>query len=268
MSVNISDWCVAGRLLSSATLSIDANLVAVSFPNGGAYLVHPTASLSILDRFVQAMTDAGVVNPAAYVTEAGYVRLTSDNVFTVSWGAATVIRDLLGFSANLSGSAAYTAPARSTLLWSPGKRFTPELAPLDAHGQQVLDISSTIGAQGRQTVRREGDATVVQRFSARHVFKARYFASPPSYGPGEFVHFWENELTTSAHFIVLREVIEGSSVTASADYSTSIALGPYVCDMSNSDMARTPFARSTGFERVECYYDVGFPVVVTEEFAA
>jgi hypothetical protein len=189
-------------------------------------------------------------------------------VFSISWGVATEFRDLLGFAGNLAAASSYTAPNRSTLLWSPGKVFTPELAPLDAHGQDVLDISSTIGASGRQTVRREGPATTVQRFSARHVLRVRYYQTPPTPVPGEFVWFFAEEMTTSAHFVVLRRVIEGASVTASATYGSSLALGPYVADMSDDEMHRTPFARASGFERVECLYDVGFPVVKTAEFSA
>jgi len=263
----ISDWCVAGRELEDLSITIDAAPTPVTFPNGGAYLVHPLGAFSMLARLVVAMAAAGVVNPMAYITEQRYVRLTSDGVFTIDWALATDFRDLLGFAGNLAGFSAYTAPARSTLLWSPGKRLIPEQAPLNSHGQRVLDVSSTIGAEGRQTVRREGNPTVVQRYSARHVEKARYFSTPPNYIAGEYTWFWLEEMSTSSHFIVLREVIEGASVTVSADYSTSIALGPYVCDMSDDDMKRTPFARSTGFERVECYYDVGFPVVVTSEFS-
>jgi hypothetical protein len=266
--MNISDWCVAGRELADTSITIDGSPTALTFPSGGAYLVHPTATLSMLARLVVSLAAAGVVNPAAFVTEARFVRLTSDGVFSIVWGAATVFRDLLGFDSDLVGASSYTAPNRSTLLWSPGKRFTPELAPLNSHGQQVLDVSSTIGAQGRQTVRREGDPTTIQRFSARHVRKERYFDSPPNYAVGELVWFWLEEMATSAHFIVLREVIEGASVTASADYSSSLALGPYVADMSDDSMHRTPFGRSTGFELVECYYDVAFPVVRTAEFSA
>lgn len=266
--MTITDWCVAGRTFEDTSITVDGSPTALTFPNGGAYLVHPTAALSMLGRLLATLTAGGVVNPAAFVTEAGFVRLTSDNVFTVDWDTATVFRDLLGFSADLAGSSAYTAPARSTLLWSPGKRFTPELAPLNSYGQQVIDVSSTIGANGRQTVRREGPPTVVQRFSARHVRKVRYFDSPPTSVPGEFVWFWAEEMTTSAHFVVLRDVIEGASVTDSADYASALALGPYVCDMADDDMHRTPFARSAGFNLVECYYDVGFPVVQTAEFSA
>lgn len=267
--MKFADWCVSGRELATISLTIDGNPVDVTFPGGGAYLIRPgDASRDLLERFVVAMGDALVPSPDAFVTEARYVRLTAGAVFTVTWGAATALRDLLGFTGDLAGASSYTAPNHSPLLWSPGKRFTPELAPLNAHGALVLDISATIGEGGNLTVRTEGDGTTVQRFAAEHVARERYWSSPPTYADGEFTGFWLTELTTAKHFVVLREVGEGDSVTDQADYDSASVLGPYVADWTDESLRRTPFARAPGFELVEAYYTLTVPVVVTPEFSA
>jgi hypothetical protein len=264
------DWVLSGRTWVTQSPVIDGGAEDVTASLGGLYLVHPTAALDMLARLVVAMTAAGVAAPAAFITEARYVRLTSSGVFTIDWTGATVLRDLLGFAGNLAAASSYTATLRSPLLWSAGKVLTPGLAPLGSHGQKVLDISATFGAGGNLTVRQEGSATVLNRFSAMHVPKARYFSAPPTYGAGEFTGFWETELTTAKKFHVMRAVTEGPSTTATAVYNSGTAghlLGPYVADMSDAAFRRTPFARSTGFTLVEAYYDCSIPAVATAQFA-
>jgi hypothetical protein len=262
------EWLLSGRTWVTQTPTIDASLENVDASLGGLYLVHPTAALDMLARCVVAMTAAGVVAPAAFVTEARYVRLTSSGTFTVDWTTgATVLRDLLGFTGNLAAASSYTATLRSPLLWSPGKVFTPDDI-LGSHGRRVLDMSATFGAGGNLTTRREGAPTVVNRFSAMHVPKARYFASPPTPLAGDFVYFWEEELCTAKKWHVLRGVTEGSSVTSSASYGSATVLGPYVANMTDAAFRRTPGQRSSGFERVDAYFDTNpIPAVVTSQFA-
>ncbi len=262
------EWLLSGRVWVTQTPTIDGDLENVAASLGGLYLYHPTDALSMLDQLVAAMTAAGVAAPAAFITEQRYVRLTSSGVFTVDWTTgATGLRDLLGFSANLAAAAAYTAPLRSPLLWSPGKVFTPDDV-LGSHGRRVLDLSATLGKGGNLTVRREGAPEVVNRFSAMHVPKARYYNSPPTPAAGDLVHFWENELCTAKKWHVLRGVTEGPSTTASASYPGTDILGPYVADMTDAGFRRTPGVRSSGFTLVDAYFDTTpIPAVVTEQFA-
>lgn len=262
------EWLVSGRTWTTQTPTIDASLENVTAPLGGLYLIHPTtATLDMLARLVVAMTSAGVASPAAFVTEARYVRLTSSGTFDIDWTTgATTLRDLLGFNANLTGASAYTAPNRSPLLWSGGKVLTPALAMLGVHGQRVLDISATIGQAGNQTVRQEGSPTTINRFSGAHIPKARY-QNTTTPTAGDWTYFWEFELCTSKKWHMFRGVTEGSSTTVSADYASATALGPYVADLSDTSFRRTPFVRSDGFGRVDAYFDITVPAVVTAQFA-
>jgi hypothetical protein len=262
------EWLVFGRLWTTQTPIIDGVSRDVTASLGGLYLVHPTtAALDMLARLVAAMTTGGVASPAAFVTEAGYVRLTSSGVFTIDWTTgATTLRDLLGFTGNLAAASAYTAANRSPLLWRPGKVLTPELAQLGVQGQRVLDISATIGQGGNLTVRQEGTPTTVNRFSGRYIPKARYQNSTtPS--AGDYTYAWEYELCTGKKFHILRGVTEGSSTTASASYGSATMLGPYVADLSDGGFRRTPMVRSAGFGLVEAYYDITVPAVLTSQFA-
>jgi len=262
-----ADWCISSRSWVTETVTIDGSPEDITAPLDALYLLHPSPALSLLERFKAAMVSAGVAAPLVFVTEDRHVRLESAGVFTVSWGAATQTRDLLGFTGDLAGSAAYTAPSRSPLLWSPGKRFTPELAPLGAHGQPVADLSVTFGTQGNMVVREEGSPTVIQRFTARTIPKARWWDSPPLVTNGEFAQFWETELVRARRWIVLRDVVEGSSSTTSAGYSVSPTIGPYFADLSERSLRRLPFQRAQGYALVECYYDVTIPAVQTQEYS-
>lgn len=264
-----ADWVVSSRAYPSGiagAVAIDeGEPTGVLAPSGGLYLIHPTAALSMLDQLALVMTAGGVIGAQAYVTEQRHVRLVGSAPFDLTW-ASFAFRDLLGFTGDLTNASSYTAPNRSTLLWSPGKTFTPELAPLDAHGQPVVDASVTIGPQGRIVVRHHGSPSIVNTFTARHVERARFWAAPPAYKAGEWRHFWEHEAWTAQRMVVLRRVVEGSSTTASAGYSTSLALGPFRPDLTRLGRAFA-FARDTGFESVEAYYPVSLPVVQTSEFA-
>lgn len=264
-----ADWLVSSREWTTQSPTINGGSQDVTAASGGLYLVHPTtASLDLLARVVVAMTAGSVANAAAYVTEQRYVRLTSSGTFSITWGSATTLRDLLGFSqGDLSGASSYTAASRSTLLWSPGKIFTPERSPLDTHGQPVIDASVTSGPGGKIVSRQHGDPSVVNTYTARYVELARFWGTRPTAVAGQWRHFWEQEIWTAQRMIVVRQVSEGSSTTASAGYSSSAVLGPYNPDLTNRDLRRMPFTREAGFERVEAYYPVSVPVVQTSEFS-
>jgi hypothetical protein len=264
-----SDYLVSSREYSdlvATTIEVDGgaaeNVAAIA---GGLYLVHPTDAISMLDQLAAAMTAGGATTPAAFLTEAGYVRLTAGATFTLDWGDTT-FRNLLGFTGNLSGAAAYTASNRSQLLWRSGKRLTPERSPIGSHGQPVLDLSVAVGPGGEQTVREEGDPTYVQVWSGRYIPLSRYFAATPSLAAGDYGHFWLFELSTNQKWYVLSGAEEGSSTTAAADLSGATALGPYRADMTDRDMRRLQFNREQGFERVEAFYSIRIPCTVCDEF--
>jgi hypothetical protein len=260
------DWVISSRAWTDETPTWNATPEAVTAPLGSLYLIHDTPDLDLLARVVVAMAAAGIVAPAAFVTEDRHVRLTSSGVFSVTWNAATTLRDLLGFTGDLAAASGYTAPLRSPLLWSPGKIFTPGLAPLNAHGKPIADISVTFGTQGSAVARQEGAPTEIQRFIARHVDIERWYEAPPNRVPGEYAAFWETEIMPLNKLVVLRDVVEGLSSTATATYPVGEQLGPYFPDLSKAEMRTRPMTRSAGFGLVEKRYDVTLSLIVTAEF--
>lgn len=105
-------------------VGVDIDSFGVQTIVGNYYLRHATASLSLLDEFESLMTTAGVAAAAVTMREDLLIRLASSGTFTVTW-SSTTLRDLMGFTANLSGLSLYEASFPSPLLWSPGAIGTP-----------------------------------------------------------------------------------------------------------------------------------------------
>lgn len=262
-----ADWLVSSREWTTATLTIDGNSVDVEAPLGGLYLLHVVADLSLIHQLYLAMIAAGVDSPAVTITKDRRVKLTSSATFTVEWDTATVLRDLLGFDDDLAGASSYVAPARSTLLWSAGKTFSPMLSPLDAGGAPTMDAFATVGPQGNQVVREEGAPTYLETYEVLRVPKSRYYAAPPTPVAGDWWHFWLEERGTNQRCIVLRKVLESEGTdTSDADYSVSYVIGPFVHDMTGRDAMRMVMQRSIRY--VEKFYDIEIAVIQTQEFGA
>src|SRR5690606_8889724 len=85
LTMAISEYIISSRSWTTETLTIDGSPTDVTAAAGGLYLWHSTASLSLLARVAAAMAAAGVDDAAAYITDAGYVRLTSSGVFAITW---------------------------------------------------------------------------------------------------------------------------------------------------------------------------------------
>jgi hypothetical protein len=262
----VSDWFVGARDWVTETPNIDGSNEDVTAPLGGLYLINPTPALDLLARLVVAMVAAGVPDAAAFVTEDRRVRLTSSATFTITWNAATTLRDLLGFSADLAGASGYTAPARSVLLWSPLKRATPELAQRGALGQEVADLEATVGPQGVVTARQDGAPTVKQRWSMPHVPRDRYRSDETTHTPGEFTDFWREQLLQARRFHLYLVVTEGLT-DAPANYGAAQTQGPYKTDLTVRSMKLLQFVRSSGFTKCEGFYDVRVAALGTTEYS-
>lgn len=121
--------------LSAQDIDIDGNDDTLA--TGSYYLRHPTASLSLIDALEGLLSSNGVSNPSVFVTRSLQVRITADATFAVTW-TDTQLRDLLGFTGNLSGASAYTAANKSPLIWSPAYLATP-VVPRGVTGQDIED---------------------------------------------------------------------------------------------------------------------------------
>lgn len=253
-----SAWIVGSVKGLAYYFTVDA---AVQTVTGDRYLYHSTGSLSILDALRAGMVAAGYAGASAVLTRDRRVKLSSGaGNFAITWDS-TGLRDLLGWTADLSGAASYTAPNPSALLWSPAKPLRPELAPRGTLGIPRPLSYFTTSSDGSTFVVSHGER-IDQRFTCGMVAVDRVYTS--SLVGGEWARLFRDSLAKGYSFYVYPEVVEdpGSSTTA----TLSDGLGPYAF----SPSGRAPswsYVRSRGMEWCDKRADVDFACRVVPEYS-
>lgn len=113
-----STWLVGSQQIEELEFVVSGSGRTV--PAGRWYLTHATAGSSLLSRIASQMSAAGLSSVSVVLLQNRRVRLSASATFTVTW-TDVELRELLGFSGNLSGASSYTATRISPLLWSPGR---------------------------------------------------------------------------------------------------------------------------------------------------
>ena len=170
MASYTSAWLVGSVKDLGYYYSIGAALKQIT---GDRYLYHPTANLSILGKIQADLVAEGFGAATAVLTRDRRVKLASGGGnFTITWDS-TALRDLLGFTATLTGAATYTATNVSPLLWSPGKPLMPELSPSGTTGnRRPLAYWTQSPTDGSPFVVAHGER-IDQRWSVSHVSQGR-----------------------------------------------------------------------------------------------
>ncbi len=147
-----------GWALSVQEFTPNAGPATVTVP-AGDYFWNSTASggsASCLSTLASQLTSNGTLGGTYTATMSddnlaatGKVTLAASGVttFSVSW-SSTVLRDLLGWTGNISGAASYVAPEHAERLWLPPVvNDSPEF-PIGAVGWQVSDYIATVAPSG------------------------------------------------------------------------------------------------------------------------
>lgn len=256
--MSTSSWLVGSATITTQGLTINAG--AVSLPAGTYYLRDATSSLSLLARMVTALTTGGVGSAAAVVLLNRRIKLSGAANFTVDWPADNILRDLLGFTGNLSGASSYTASNISPLLWSPGKPESPMMSPLGVAGHRTYLVQVGVAEDGSTFSTSQGYRTF-QRYEWRYVHTSRVETS--AYGGGEFARWWA-EVGIKARWKLYRAIDEDDASTTAVTWPT--AIGPYWV----TPDSRSPdweFKRSANFELADCRCDITVPCHVVPEVA-
>lgn len=233
------------------TIEGDAKTIAA----GSRYLYDQSASLSLIGQFgVQAATS--VPSISIFIGQDRKVHLSASATFAITW-TNTTLRDLLGFTGNLSAASSYDAPNISPLLWSPGRQESPTRAPLGISGVKVQDtvyarsptqvITATTNNEWREN-----------SFFWRFVSQSRVFDTEAG---GEFVTFFQRVCVPAAQFKLYREVTDSTSAT-SANLQSKTVLGPY--KMAPRERPAMEYLRE--FENHESRSPVYLDVIVVPEF--
>lgn len=124
---------------------------------GTYYLSSTTSLLSAIGTALTAnATLAGTYTltlDSATSTSTGKVTLAGSGGgnFSVTWDS-TALRDILGFTASLSGAASYTSPSASPYVWLPNVRRANQMAPDGNVGVPQTDATFTMAPTGTSKV--------------------------------------------------------------------------------------------------------------------
>lgn len=117
MPATVSSWLVGSIVLPQQQFTVDATVVAI--PAGTYYLRHATAALSLVDVVATAIVAALGGTCTVTLQRSRLVRIAFNVARSITWGTATQLRDLLGFTGDLGSATPQTATNISALLWSP-----------------------------------------------------------------------------------------------------------------------------------------------------
>lgn len=261
--------------LAAQTMTVTANAVpaALATTAGPYYLYHDDAVLSLLDHLALVLT-SHPQSPtiALYITTGGLVRLDVSGVpspFNITWGTATDLRDLLGFTGNLSGALTYTATNPSPLLWIPRRTEIAD-ARLGTLGDPVYDTAVGMTAGTGAPIATQHNVRLENAFQWRHVVNhpdvAELVRSTTGSQNGKWYTFHEQVVRRFARFFVYRGIEFTSGGTTAMTISTALpyALGPY-CWRTNPGTIRYDAPREEAMR--ESYIHISLPVVLVDEYS-
>lgn len=240
MASILTEWFIGSVVLGAQDIEVDGTPATVAAST--YYLTDPTPALSLLAQMVAAMVEANIGDEAAVLLGSGHVRLSAKNAFNVVWGGATRLRDLLGFTSDLSGLDSYVAPLKSPLWWSPGKPATFELSPLGVRGQRRYILNQTVAAYTGRAESTSHGVREFQRFAFEKVDAERMMTVDAE--PGIYASFYDQVAVRSARFKLYHLAVENPLSTTEFTYES--VLGPYLVTLGNT--ATWDYSRSRGHE--------------------
>jgi len=243
----------------SLTVTVGATAEVVVLAAGSYYLTDATSSRSLLEAFEDALDAHTMLSGANSIilrNRRAFVEASSS--FSLTWPADNLLRDLLGFTGNLSGDSEYIAGAISPLLWSPGRTGVYR-SRLDTDGIPLHDTAVGMSAAGVVTATRHNTVRE-QTLTYRYVRNARTWTTAEV--GGEFFAFWDYVLSRAAPFKLYRGVTEDEDATTTMTLGTQTpSTGAYV--HTPSQPVRLPFDRE--FANVEMLHPISIDCVTTTD---
>jgi hypothetical protein len=242
------------------------NAVAATTPAKSYYLTNIDGTNNLISTLASAILVATGQATSVILQKDGHVRIDSAAPFSVSWGASTLLRDLLGFDANLALNASYTAPNISPLLWMPGKPETPLMQRLGVVGHRVHAVYQAVAPYSGRTE----SVTHGVREYARYLFPMVDTDRVVTAGNdgGTFGRWFDAVAVRSARFKLWRDVLESvdTYATESAMLTLTEPLGPYIYTADRRGLS-WKYDLSRGFERTDRRADIQFDCHVCEDYA-
>jgi hypothetical protein len=253
--------------MPAQTWSVTANAVTedVTIPAGSYYLDDSTNSRSLVQAVATALNSHSQISDAVCLLAPDrhvFMETTATN-FDVTF-TDTVARNMLGFSANLSGDSSYFAPLYSRYLWVPGKRESPSEAIQGVDGYTVKDTRAGLSGLGGRVVVTHNDERTYNEFFWDCLTAARFWTT--SELGGEWHEFWDTVVSAGLRFKLYRGTTESSSVDTDVGLLASDQLGPYKHRFTQGGRVAFDVQRKQAL--ADANFRVTLPVIVVADYTA
>lgn len=264
-----SDWLIGSfNDLPQQSLTVtttgpvaEARIIAA----GDYYLYDDSSSHDLLEALRSALEGHSVLSGVSVLLmQNRRVRLTGVQAFAVTWPSDGLLRDLLGFTGNLTSNTSHSATNVSPLFWSAGRTATTE-ARFGTDGIPVHDTAwgqsgpGTLYATSHNEYRRNS-------LIWRYVLNARVWTT--SEAGGEYFAFWRDVLRLGRRFKVWRGIVESDASTTTVDVSgEAVGLLPSTGAYRFAPPERPvsmQYAREFGY--VESMHPITIPCVTAIEY--
>lgn len=258
----VTSWLVGSvAALPDQVLEVDGD--EFTLDSGAYYLMDALDSLSLIATFEALLTAAGVADASVFMTKSRHVRITSSGTFAVTWGASTRLRDLLGFTGNLSGASAYQATLVSPLLWSPAKPESSTMAPFGTRGMKVYTTMQSVAPYSGRTQQVSHGYREYNAWFWLNVAISRVWTQ--SEAPGEFVRWFAEIATTSSRWKLYSQISE-EATTSSLPVTISYGgQGPFIYSATRKGV-NWSYQRSKGLEWCDRRADIEISAHVCGEY--
>lgn len=252
-------WLLGSYALPEQSVSFNGNAESVSAAT--LYLYDANDALSLLAQVKAAMTAAGIAGAAVSLTGNRRVKISAFGLFTITW-TSTLLRDLLGFTADMPLGTNHIAPNVSRLLWSPAKTESPMLTRLGVRGhKESITVHNVSSYSGRVESVTHGTREY-QRYRWSNVDITRMELATGDTG-GTYSAWFDAVAVPGSRWKLYSPITENSAST-SAVTPLSGGLGPYVVSSKGKGPA-WKFDRSRGLEFMDRACDVDLECHVVPE---
>ena len=233
--MTISAWFIGSITIPAQTFNINvegAGNDPIVIPAGTYYLRSATAALSLVDVVASAMnTQQTSGSPFAeiFISRDRHVGMSFDGAsisVAITWGTATILRDLFGFDANLTAALTQEAPNISPLHFSPGYMATPT-TPQGFEGYTVPQQSKTKSADGEEVYTDHYGEEVWNEFAWTHIMPERLMLFGTTAAQGGTFHQFHLQCSMLGGKFLWHEEIDEDDASATA-VTWDTAKGPYV----------------------------------------
>lgn len=181
-------WCGQVEITSNSSITVGGWLCPIT--TGSYFMWSKTASQSLVSVVASCMSTSLSATVTASVSSAGVLTLSCATPFAIDWGSETDIRDMLGYTGNLTSATSHVATNQLSYTWIPSLQCdgSGTRAPYSSLGIPVSMAAQVIGADGTVWTQRIGTRTV-QEVQYQFITYANTWST---YG---FKDLWDNILS-------------------------------------------------------------------------